>query len=437
VFAPLFRGGNRAMPLLVLEVVAVLALASLAWWNQRARAGPLPATLRWGLAILVATPMVQLIPVPPSWWAGLPGHGPYAAALEAAGVAQGWRAITLNATATQFSALALLPPLAIFLAVRELHRRELRRLVQVFVAVALCEAVLGILQVGVGRDSILNLGNPFASGSATGSYVNRNHFAALMAMTLPMLVAFWAAEILPALDAEGHRMREHPRHADRRLARRLFWSLLIVLAMAALFFTRSRAGIGCGLAAFAAASFGLVWAGGPLAIRAALGVVAALALLLAAYVGLTPVLERFAPDDLTVSYEGRLRLAAAAVRGGLDFLPIGSGLGTFADAYPRYQSVALAFFVDHAHNDYAEAFLEMGVASLAVATLFAIACLGRWSVVAARRHSRGLGFLQVSAGLGMLAMAIHGAFDFNFHIPANAIYFAFLAGVFFYDPPPA
>jgi len=26
-------------------------------------------------------------------------------------------------------------------------------------------------------------------------------------------------------------------------------------------------------------------------------------------------------------------------------------------------------------------------------------------------------------------------FDFNFHIPANAICFAFLAGVFFYDPP--
>jgi hypothetical protein len=56
-------------------------------------------------------------------------------------------------------------------------------------------------------------------------------------------------------------------------------------------------------------------------------------------------------------------------------------------------------------------------------------------VVTARRQSRGLGFLQVSAGLGVLAMAIHGAFDFNFHIPANAIYFAFLAGVFFYDPP--
>ena len=35
-------------------------------------------------------------------------------------------------------------------------------------------------------------------------------------------------------------------------------------------------------------------------------------------------------------------------------------------------------------------------------------------------------------GLGMLAMIIHAASDFNFHIPANAIYFSFLAGIFFF-----
>ena len=53
-----------------------------------------------------------------------------------------------------------------------------------------------------------------------------------------------------------------------------------------------------------------------------------------------------------------------------------------------------------------------------------------------RSHlSRSLGYPQVGAGLGMLAMAAHGLFDFNFHIPANALYFSFLAGVFFFTPP--
>src|SRR5690242_16493209 len=125
-----------------------------------------------------------------------------------------------------------------------------------------------------------------------------------MAMALPVSVAFWAAEALPPRDSHGHAMKAHPRHADVTLARRLGWSLLIVLLLAALVFTRSRAGIGCGLAAFAATSLALVWTSGSRTIRAVLAGVAFIALMLAAYVGLTPVLERFAPDELSMSYEG-------------------------------------------------------------------------------------------------------------------------------------
>jgi len=249
-----------------------------------------------------------------------------------------------------------------------------------------------------------------------------------------VLLAFWAAETLPPRDRHGERLREHPRHADVKLARRMLWSLLIVLVIAALLFTRSRAGIGFGLAAFAAASLALVWNAGTLRIRVVLSAMAAAALLLAAYVGLTPILERFAPDELSLGYEGRMRIAIAAMRGGLEFLPFGSGLGTFADVFQRYQGEGATGFIDHAHNDYAELFLELGVAGIAAALLLAIAYLVHWGDIARGRLSRSRGFLQVSAGLALLAMALHGAFDFNFHIPANAIYFSFLAGIFFRDP---
>jgi len=40
----------------------------------------------------------------------------------------------------------------------------------------------------------------------------------------------------------------------------------------------------------------------------------------------------------------------------------------------------------------------------------------------------------VGAGLGLLALIVHGMFDFNFHIPANALAFSFLAGVFWFTP---
>ncbi len=432
-FAPLVRGGNRPLPLLVLECAGLLGLAALAWTPSPRERSRIPATVAWGIGILVAVPLLQLVPLPSGWWASLPGHAPYARALELAGGAT-LRPMTVHASATEYAALALIPCIAIFLMVQRLERRQVRALVTVFVGVASLEALLGIVQLGAAPGSALTLGNPYGGGAATGTYVNRNHFAALIAMALPMLLAIWATRVLPVVDAQGEALREHPRYADARLAQRIAFSILVVVLLLALLFTRSRAGIGAGLLAFALASLALVWSAGSMRARAALLVVAAGALLLGAYIGLTPMLERFAPDAFSLGYEGRARLTGATLRAALDFLPLGSGLGTFADVFSRYQSEGLTGFIDHAHNDYAEAFLELGVAGAAAIVLFAVAYALRWRPLAAGRRARGFALLQLAAGLGMLAMIVHAAFDFNFHIPANALYFSFLAGVFFFTP---
>lgn len=435
VFAPLIRGGNRPLPLLVLEIAGLVGLAMLAWSRSGGRwSARLPATLLWGVGLLVLVPLIQLVPVPAEWWTALPGHEAYARALEVAGATGGWRPITLHAAATQYSWLALIPCVAVFFMVQRLERRQVRRLVVIFLAVAVCEAVLGIMQLGAARGSAVNLGNPYGGGAASGTYVNKNHFAALMAMALPVVLAVWALQMVPVRDPHGEVMREHPRNADAKLAVRILFSILVAILLVALLMTRSRAGIASGLLAFALASLGLVWKAGSRQARAALGVVAAVALLLGAYVGLTPVLERFAPDEFSMQYEGRVQLGLATLRAALDFLPLGSGLGTFADVFRRYQVDRLTGFIDHAHNDYAELFLELGVAGLAVLALLGAAYLMRWRELARGRLSRRLGFVQFAAGLGMLAMIVHAAFDFNFHIPANAIYFSFLAGVFFFTP---
>jgi O-antigen ligase len=434
VFAPLFRGGNRPLPLLVLECLALVGLGALALSAPLREGWRLaPPALRWALAVLMVYPLLQLLPLPYSWWAALPGHEPYARALEAIGAGAA-RPLSIHPRATEYAWLALLPCVAVFFMVQRLGRRQVKSLVMLFVGLALAEAVLGILQTGAGRDSALQLGNPFAGSGATGTYINRNHYGGLMAMALPMLVAVWAAETLPVRDSSGEILRGHPRHADARMARRLGWSLAVALVLAALLFSRSRAGIGCGLAAFGATSLALVWSAATLRVRVALAAVAGVAFLLAAYAGLTPIVERFSPDDLSLGYEGRARLAIAAFKAGLDFLPFGSGLGTFGDVFQRYQGEGLVGYIDHAHNDYAEAFVDLGLAGVAVIVLMAVAIFGRWAAIASGSLSRSLGMLQVAAGFSVLALAAHGAFDFNFHIPANAIYFAFLAAVFFYEP---
>ena len=432
VVAPMVWGGNRPWPLLLLELAGLALLVMMAWSREVPLA---PPTLRWGIALLVVIPLLQLLPVPPSWWAHLPGHAPYASVLDAAGANEGWRSITIHRRATEYAWLALIPCVAIFFAVQCLGRRSQRELLLAFAAVVLGESLLGVLQAGAGKESLVVLGNPWGGGAASGTYINKNHFAGLMVMGLPIVLAFWAGEVLPQVDRVGQAVKSHPRHADAQMARRIGWSLLVVVVLGALAFTRSRAGIGCGLLVFAIAGSWMILSTNSRSSRAILAAIAACVFLLAAYVGLAPVLERFAAQDLSLSYANRLGLAAAALRGACEFFPLGSGLGTFADVFLRYQPEGIVGFVDHAHNDYAEALLELGLGGAAIIVLFAYSYVRRWTLVAPQMRIRSMGLLQAAAGLSVLALGIHGMFDFNFHIPANAIYFSFLAGVFFYDPP--
>jgi O-antigen ligase len=342
--------------------------------------------------------------------------------------------MTIHATATQYSWLVLVPCVAMFLIVRQFDRRRIRRLVVVFAAVACAEAILGVLQAGSAPGSLIHLGNPWGGGAATGTYINKNHFAGLIAMALPMLLALWAIEMLPVVTHRGEVLRAHPRHADMKFAMRAAFSALTVILLLALLLSRSRAGISAGMLAFALAIILLVWKNATVQVKVVLAMLAAGALLLAGSFGLTPVLDRFAPDEVAQNAGGRWHLTLGSLVAALDFMPLGSGLGTFADVFRRYQGGGIIGFADHAHNDYAELLVELGIAGAGVIALFLLAYAMRWSSILRRRESRRLRFLQIAAGLGMLALLAHGLFDFNFHIPANAIYFSMLAGIFFFTP---
>jgi hypothetical protein len=68
------------------------------------------------LVALVATPLLQLIPLPPAVWTGLPGRDQIVLALELAGLQPGWVPLSVAPDQTWGSALALTPPAALFLA---------------------------------------------------------------------------------------------------------------------------------------------------------------------------------------------------------------------------------------------------------------------------------------------------------------------------------
>ena len=85
-------------------------------------------------------------------------------------------------------------------------------------------------------------------------------------------------------------------------------------------------------------------------------------------------------------------------------------------------------FARYAHNEYLQVFAELGVIGLALVASLLVA-LGR-TVGAGRASAPSLG-LWAGAAAGLVALAVHSAFDFLWHVPALPLAGALLAGLTF------
>jgi O-antigen ligase len=434
LLAPLYKASNRPVPLLLLELAAVGFLVTLAVHGAaRAALTALPRPLAIAMGVLVIYPLVQLVPLPEALWRLVPGHAEYATVLErfAGGdTARVIRAISIVPSATEAGWLALLPPLACFLAVQRLMPGHVVRLLLAMTIFAGLEALFGLLQVRAGRDSIFYVLSDVAFGTASGTFVNHNHFAAMMAMMLPVIVGLLVYTI-----RYGRRRVRPPAFAfdPDTLSQRIVVFLAAVLMLLALFFSGSRAGIATALAGLAFSS--VLLARTRAGLKHANLIVAALVIagiIVAGLIGLSPLLSRITPEQLGLSGQGRIALSAATLRAAIDFLPFGSGLSTFADVFPRYQVEVFGGFIDHAHNDYLQFFMETGLAAPVVVALGLASYVMRMAELLRRETTRSFIVLQIAAGVGLLPMILHSMFDFAIHMPANAMWFAALAGVMFH-----
>jgi len=435
LFAPLFKGGNRPLPLLTLELAAVLLLAYPLLrpvFLQRLSAGCL-----LGLALLMVLPLLQLLPVPFSLWQALPGREIYAGALAAFGTAgeAATRPLSLLPRATEAAWLALLPPLAVFLVAVSLHESDLRKLVFLFIAMAAVQAILALVQFGGGATTTFRL-SPGDIGTGVGTYVNRNHLAGLLAMALPLVLGLLAARVGRAREDLKYRSKGlFRRLADTlshpsRVNQTLIFSAVGIAILLGIVFSRSRSGITLAmLGIFLSAAFYGYKIGGQRSTNV-VALLSVIGLALALEVGLAPVLERFSVGGALEDARWSIFASSLAALG--QFFPLGSGLGTFPDVYRRFQPDEISLFVNHAHNDYIEYVFEGGLLAVGVILTFLVVYLRAWPRLLRLPRWGTLSFMQAGAGVGLLLMALHGLTDYNWHIPANAIYFALMAGVFFH-----
>jgi len=426
-------GGVQPITYSLAEVFIFLAVLLFLWSQQRR--GQIRLSLPIWPVLFVLWAGIQLIPLPGSLAAAIsPARAlpaKWMAALDPHGA---WTTLSIYPHATLLEFLKLLAYLGVFVLAVHLFDSGRRRslLVLALVCLGCFEAGYGILQHLLNWNKIFTVTNPYDLWVATGTYINRNHFAGLMEMTIPFTfaLAFYSYQLWA--DWQQGRVANSASGNDSAAGFQVVFYLFLMLIMVlALIFSWSRGGILAVLSTLIVLS--LLTAFKVKRKAWVLGVVAfaVLAIGFTLWIGLGPVMQRF-------QQAGQTNYLQTSERGMIwqDTLhllrenPIlGTGLGTYGEALRPYQTHLVNLHIDHAHNDYLEFSSETGLlgAGLLFIPIFYLLIRMVFAFMSDhRRYRRAVILGCIGATLGLL---IHSLTDFNLHIPANAMIFAMILGI--------
>ncbi|KFN48865.1 O-antigen ligase family protein [Arenimonas composti] len=418
-------GGQGTLGDTFCQLLALLLIGVVVWRHVQSPAARLPA-IAWLVAPLLALPLLQLLPLPEGLWNAVPVRAALGEDLAAAGVESPLHRISLSPVATERALYWLLPAVALYLATLQMDQRRRNALLIVLVAVAVVSVVLGIAQLGAGPDSLLR---PYAitnESEAVGLFANRNHFAGLLAVALPVVV------IGTALLREAHIESGRSRGGvDVAVGAGVVILLILGIAMA-----RSRAGLLMGMIAFIASGIVVTMLSRQRGGRRWLLLAIAAGLVLSIQFALIGILKRLERDPLD---DARLLYLPAVLEVADEHLPWGAGLGSFRRAFEASDPAFGSSFVNHAHDDYIELWLDGGWPAAAV-VLVSAAGVVVWLLRRRRLLAAGEGrdprvrALARAAGISLLLLGVHSLVDYPLRTTAMLATAGVLAGIALMPP---
>jgi O-antigen ligase len=305
--------------------------------------------------------------------------------------------------------LALLAPIAAYVLTQRMDNAQTRRMLVGIAVIAALSAGLGLAQLATGQQSILRFYSPTNDDSPVGLFANTNHFAVFLCCSLP-LAAAWVATLDP---------RKLPKRKN------LIWLGVYASLLAfVLIIGRSLAGLAFLIVAMIGAAY-ISWgrfASGRAKMAILGGVV--LAAILAAG-SLTAIGTGTIGAKFEDAPNSRGNLTPVTIIAGNIMAPTGSGLGSFAPVYAMHQPDRLTSttWVNHAHNDYAELYLELGLPGLYLAILFLLWFLRKGYHIWQRRAEKDMLIAQ-AAWLSVALLLLHSFVDYPLRTNAMAALFA-------------
>jgi O-Antigen ligase len=422
-FVVAMLGGGSARPdvaalipvrLAALGLIVLVVLAAPAERLARARAALLFAAV---CATLVA---LQLVPLPPALWEALPGRERFAFDRRA-GLGALWRPLSLTPDLTLNTLLSLLPPTAAAIWMRSAGSSGRNLGVYAVVIAGLVSAVLGLVQLVAGPETLLRYYPITNRESAVGLFANRNHNAMMLAIAIP-LIALWAG-------LAGREARQAPM-VQSGLA---LGSIVLLVSLAAV--TGSRGGLA--LAAINSVLAGILfwqlrrlW---PAPHRraprhpvskflpvVAAGVVAVVLVLLSRSAAVMRILTTDPLDEQRAQWLKPLTEMAWS------FAPAGAGFGSFDSVFRGFEPFELLqpTYLNAAHNDLMQLAIEGGAPALALLAVFLFWWAQR-TISAWREPLEGSAVAYARAASIMTGtLMVASLFDYPMRTPIHAVVFA-------------
>lgn len=383
-----------------------------------------PVYVLFGLNLLWL--LIQTIPLPVGWIAML---SPARTAFTGMEDAPTTMTVSFYPWITQQRLLLSTAYLQLFMLTLLLvsSKDRLRTLLYVLVGLGLLQAAYGGIMTLSGVEKVWWYDKEAHIGVATGTLLNRNHFANYL--------VFCAAAAIGLLLAAKPTEKAYSRRDTIRnmmnwlLGMKGFVRLALIIMVTGLILTHSRMG---NVAFFASLSIsGLLW----LLLtrnfsRTALILFGSLLLvdiiLLGSWFGIEKVAERI--ENTHAERELRNILLPYVIDMARTYMITGTGAGTFEGVFPLYNQILLSVIYNEAHSDYLQFIIEQGLIGTVPLALIILWSLVKTLTALYRRQSRLLAGTGFSVLMAMVATGIHASVEYTLQRPATAsLFIIFLA----------
>ncbi len=356
-------------------------------------------------------------------------------------VFENWRTLSVYPYATRTELIKIINYLGVFLLIINYvdSKQKLMRVSTYIVFSGILVALLGIAQKLAGASKIYWFWEPLfkKDDSFFGPFVNPNHFAGYVEMVVPLSIGLFIAKWKHMVKEQLRGIREFfIKMGEEEGCKLILFSFFIILMVGALFLSSSRGGIisFLGSMVFLLAMMIKKEKGGRNITILVVFLISIFSFLI--WMGIWPLIEEFSTlQNLSRDYDIQYRFQnwKNIYKLVQDFPLFGVGLEAFSSIFPKYKTSELQYYYLYLENDYLQLLCEMGIFGFGIFSWFILSFFRKLRLGHSKYEANEMGSIEYISFYGCLtgivAIMIHSFWDFNMHIPSNALLLSMLMGL--------